>query len=89
MIEVPVMPPVDSKELVEEWLARASNPTPVMDAELRSAKKKILQLEHKIKEDRKILELKQQEDNIKTERLAKVIMIRAVAIKQSPQRKNT
>ena len=74
------MPPADFKELVEGWLARASNPTPGMDADLRSAREKILQLEHRIQEDKKILELKQQEDNIKTERLEKVIMIMAVEI---------
>ena len=71
------MPPPDFKELVEGWLARASNPATGMDVKLRTAQEKILQLEHKIKEERKISELKQQEDTIKAEKLEKVIMIMA------------
>ena len=37
-------PPV--KDLVEEWLARAGNPASRLEAELKSAKERIKQLEH-------------------------------------------
>ena len=74
------MPPSDFKDLVEGWLARASNPATGMDVELWTAQEKILKLEHKIKEERKISELKQQEDTIQAEKLEKVFMIMAKEI---------
>ena len=74
------MPPSDFKDLVEGWLARASNPATGMDVELRTAQERILKLKHKIKEERKISELKQQEDTIQAEKLEKVFMIMAKEI---------
>ena len=71
------MPPIDFKELVEGWLAKAVNPASGMEAELQSAQEKIRQLEHKLQEERKIFELKHQEDNIQAEKHVKVIMIMA------------
>ena len=44
------MPPSDFKDLVEGWLARASNPATGMDVELWTAQEKILKLEHKSKQ---------------------------------------
>ena len=55
----------------------ASCLSPGMDAKLRAAQERIIQLEHKIKEDTKMNELKQQEDAINAEKLEKVIMIMA------------
>ena len=82
------MPPSDFKDLVEGWLARASNPATGMDVKLRTAQEKILKLEHKTKEERKISELKQQEDTIQAEKLEKGIHKNGKGDNQSPGRQN-
>ena len=78
-------PPV--KDLVEEWLARAENPASRMEAELKAAKERIKQLEHERREEKKILELKQVEENVKTEKFEKVIMMMAKELKNLPEGK--
>ena len=69
------------KELVECWLARAENPATGMEAEPNFAKEKINQLEHKLKQEVKMGEVKQQEQVIQTEKYEKVIMMMAMEIR--------
>ena len=69
------------KELVEVWLARAENPAAGMEAQLNTANEKIKQLEHKLQEEFKIAEIKKQEEDIKTEKYEKVILVMAKEIK--------
>ena len=73
------LPPV--KEMVEWWMARAENPTTGMEAELKAAKARIKQLEHELKEDRKMADIKRQEEVIKMERYEEVIMMMAKEVK--------
>ena len=80
-------PPI--QDLVEEWLEKAENPSSRMEAELISAKEKIKQLEHEIREEKKVVDLKKQEDNLKTEKLEKVIIVMAKAIKNLQEGKDT
>ena len=80
-------PPI--QDLVEEWLEKAENPSSRMEAELISAKEKIKQLEHEIREEKKVMDLKKQEDNLKTEKLEKVIIVMAKAIKNLQEGKDT
>ena len=69
------------KELVELWLARAENPASGMSDQLNTAKEKIKQLEHKLKEEVKLAEIKKQEGDIQTEKYEKVIMVMAMEIR--------
>ena len=46
-------------DLVEGWLAKAENPATGMEEELSSAREQIKLLEHKLKEEVKIAEIKQ------------------------------
>ena len=75
------------KELVECWQARAENPATGMEAELNFAKEKLNQLEHKLKEEVKMGEVKQQEQLIQTEKYEKVIMMMAREIRNLHEEK--
>ena len=79
MLEESGLSPV--REMVDFWLARAENPAPGMESELMSAKAKIQQLEHELKEDRKMFDIKHQEDILKAEKHEKVILMMAREIK--------
>ena len=68
-------------EIAEWWLARARAPASRMEAELRSANEKIKQVEHERKEERKGLELKQQELTAEVDQYKNVIMVMAEEIK--------
>ena len=72
-------PPI--KDLVEEWLARSENPASRLEAKLKAAKERIKQLGHERREEKKILELKQVEEDAKTEKFEKVIMMMAKELK--------
>ena len=61
-MEVAAMSHREFKELVEGWLENSQNPATRMEVELNSAREQIKQLEHKINEDKKISDLKDQED---------------------------
>ena len=65
----------------EWWLARAENPAPGMESELKSAKAKIQHLEHEHKEDRNMFDYKQHEDILKAEKYKKAIFMMAREIK--------
>ena len=69
------------KRIAEEWLAKAENSATGMDGDLKAAREKIKQLKHIIEEDKKILKLKQKEDEIRAEQLEKVIRMMAREIK--------
>ena len=77
MEEVKERDPEGVKKVVEKWLARAKNPSSRLEAELKKAKEKIMQLEHVIEEDKKFSQIKQQEDKIQLEKHERVIMMMA------------
>ena len=60
-----------------------------MEVELKSAKEKIKQLEHEIKEDRKMSEIKHQEGVLQAEKYEEVIMKMAREIKNLQEGKDT
>ena len=72
---------INIKEVVEGWLAKAENPATGMEVELNSAREKIKLLEHKLKEEVKIGEIKQQEETIQDEKYEKVTMMMAKEIR--------
>ena len=69
------------QELLDVWLARAESPASGMEAELQSAREKIKELEHNIREGKRISEVKEQEKNVRIEMLEKVIMAMGSEIK--------
>ena len=71
----------ESRAIVEEWLARAQNPATGLEANLKKAEEKIKQLEHKMKEDKKITDIIKQEHVIQIETQENVIMMMATEIK--------
>ena len=77
MAEITDNVPERVKKTVEVWLAKAMNPSSRLEAELKAAQDKIVQLEHVIEEDKKISQIKQQEDKIKLEKHERVIMMMA------------
>ena len=66
------MSTVGFQEILEGWLAKAANPAHGMEAELQLAREKLKQLVHTIKEEKKISELREQEQNAKIEMLEKL-----------------
>ena len=66
------MSSLDLKEVMEEWLVQAENPTSRMEAELNTAKEKIKQLEHEINKMKKTPDLQEQEEVIKVDKLEKI-----------------
>ena len=60
-----------------------------MEAQLQEAEQKLKQLEHEKKEESKIAEIKQQEQNVKIDQYEKVIMMMAMEIKNLQDGKET
>ena len=81
--------PPQVKDMVAGWLARARNPASRLEAQLQETEQKLKHLEHEKKEEAKIAEIKQQEQNMKIEQYEKVIMMMANEIKNLQEGKET
>ena len=78
-----------TKEIVEVWLARAQRPAAGLEADLKKAAEKIKQLEHVLKEEKKISEIFKQEHITQTETQEKVIMMMATEIRNLQEGKES